>query len=286
MDDNQNGTPDADAPVNVETSAVETEVEKTTDEANTETEGTEAEATSAKAEGEEGDSDDNDEGERPQRKREPGSQRLKREVERLRAEVESFRSRPVLDDGAAIAQGVAQELGEPPKEADFNGDYLAYERALTAYESASLIVKRDVKRQLEAQKSRQTEARNEAFEDHLDRVAEAKRAIPDYEKVLKAAGQVETRQHVEELIIESDKSHLLLYHLAQNPGKVAQLNEMSPVAAARELGRIESRLSLPKPNNVTKAPAPARGISGAAAPSLSADAAIDAYVAKLGRRTA
>lgn len=281
MDDNQNGTPEAEAPVNVETSAAETESEKPSNEANTETEGenAEAEAKDAKAEGDENDNQDEDESDRGQRKRVPGSQRLKRELERLRAENESLRSRPVEDDGAAIKRAVVAEIGEPPKEADFNGDYLAYERELTAYRSAEILAQRDVKRQLESQKSLQTQAQQEAFEDHLERVGEARKAIPDYDAVLKSAGQIETRDHVERLIVESDKSHLLLYHLAKNPGKVAQLNGMSEVAAARELGRIEARLSLPKPNAATKAPAPARPVSGAAAVS-SQEASLDAWINK------
>ena len=281
MADNQNGTPEAEAPVNVETSAAETEVKTTTDEANTETEGenAEAEAKGAKAEGDESDNQDEDEGDRGQRKRVPGSQRLKRELERLRAENESLRSRPVEDDGAALNRAIVKEIGEPPKEADYNGDYIAYERALTAYESAKIIVSRDVKRQMESAKSRQTQAQQEAFEDHLERVSEARKAIPDFDTVLKSAANVETADHVQHLIIESDKSHLLIYHLAQNPGKVAQLNEMSPVSAARELGRIEARLSLAKPNTATKAPSPARPLSGAAAVS-SAEAGLDAWLSK------
>src|SRR5207237_326279 len=77
---------------------------------------------------------------------------------------------------------------DPPKEDDFKGDFLAYERAQTAYETEKRIVTREVKRAQAQQAARVQEASREADDDHLDRVEDLAKSIPNArEKLAKAA---------------------------------------------------------------------------------------------------
>jgi hypothetical protein len=83
--------------------------------------------------------------------------------------------------------------------------------------------------------------------------------------------------------LASKKSDRLSYVLGKNQAKLAQLNRMSSEEAAREIGRLEGRLSLP-PATKTKTQArkpitPLRG-SGAAPPS--GLAAVNAWAKKQG----
>lgn len=66
-----------------------------------------------------------------------------------------------------------------------------------------------------------------------------------------------------EVIMDSDKGPDLLYYLGQNPAEAARIASLSPVHAARELGLVEARLSLPKAKTVSSAPPPIEPISGA-----------------------
>lgn len=65
-----------------------------------------------------------------------------------------------------------------------------------------------------------------------------------------------------EAILESEKGPALAYHLATNPDLAERLAGLGPVQAARELGRIESELSLPRPKRVSGAPDPVRSVVG------------------------
>lgn len=222
---------------------------------------------------------EDDEEEKP-KKRRSGVDRLKRERDALRAENEMLRSRaPKADDSASIEAAVRNEIGEPPKEDDFKGDFFAYERALTAYETEKRIVTREVKGRAN-QAASQTNARvQDLIEDFNERSAEAAAKIPDFVEVV---GKATDATHpvsdtVKALILESEKGPLLQYHFAKNASDLRRINALPPMAAAREIGRLEARLSLAKPSTATKAPPPVSAPKGGASPS-SQEARMEAYL--------
>ncbi|CAN7662850.1 hypothetical protein LJR009_006048 [Bosea sp. LjRoot9] len=214
------------------------------------------------------------------KKRRSGVERLKRERDALRNEVELLRSRtPVVDDGAAIDGLVRREIGDPPSEDDFRGDWFAYERALTAYEAERRIVTREVKALASQVASHSAERMSDLVEDFNDRVSDAAKVIPDF---LDVVGKTNDRTHpvspvVGQLILESEKGALLQYHFARNPADLRRLNGLSPLGAAREMGKIEARLSLAKPTTATRAPPPVTAPKGGASPS-SQEARMEAYL--------
>ena len=191
-------------------------------------------------------------GEAPRRK--PGSARLKERVRALERENEDLcRNRqaqraPADDDGDLVE----------PKERDFPGDYLAYDRALRAYQTTKAI--RDENRRVAAR-----QAERAAHFEHRERVAgynvrleTVKDRIPDFDRVMREAGRMDIRNDVRDLILDSPKGPLLAYHLARNPDKVADLNRMSAAQAAKEIGGLEARIRGPNPKTVTSAKAPPR----------------------------
>jgi hypothetical protein len=256
-----------------------TEEAKAEPTANAETTDTENEGSEDKPEGEDKEHEDEDEGEQPKPKKPSGSERLKRRISALEAQLaQQDRRPPAAGDEKALASAVEAEIGAPPKESEFP-DWFAYERALTAYETEKRIVSRELKGRA-AQAEQATRARvAELVEDHNDRLEELERRLPGSRAKLAAVDGVPVARHVEHLILESEKSAHLALHFAEHPEKLAALNRLPPVAAARELGRLESRLSLPKPRTETKAPAPIRSPKGGAAPS-SPDADLQAWLTK------
>lgn len=232
------------------------------------------------ADGEQPEGAGEDEEEEKPKKRRSGVDRLKRERDALRAENEMLRSRaPKADDSASIEAAVRNEIGEPPKEADFNGDFFAYERALTAYETEKRIVTREVKGRAN-QAASQTNARvQDLIEDFNERSAEAAAKIPDFVDVVSKATDAThpVSDTVKALILESEKGPLLQYHFAKNASDLRRINALPPMAAAREIGRLEARLSLAKPSTATKAPPPVSAPKGGASPS-SQEARMEAYL--------
>jgi hypothetical protein len=178
---------------------------------------------------------------------------------------------------APWSAAVEAEIGAPPKEADYS-DFLAYERALTAYETEKRIVTRELKKEAGKAEHVDRTRHAEMVEDHADRLDDLEKRLPGSKAKIGAA-TAPVAPHVAGLLLESDKSAHLQLHLVERPEKLAELNRLPPVQAAREIGRLEARLSLPKPRTETKAPPPVRSPKGGAAPS-SPDAELTAWLTK------
>lgn len=200
---------------------------------------------------EEADEQDGDKGEAedaapPRRK--SGAARAKERIQALQREIEDLRRGQVRAAPAAEDDDLKE-----PKEADFPNDYLAYDRAMRAYETKKAIrdeKKRDAAADAKAREETDHRTRQAGFTVRLEAV---KDRIPDYDKVMAQAGRMEIRSDVRDLILDSSKGPLLAYHLAKNPDRVAELNRMSPTSAAKEIGSLEARLRGPQPKTVTKA---------------------------------
>ena len=50
--------------------------------------------------------------------------------------------------------------------------------------------------------------------------------------------------------------------MASNPAEAVRINQLSPVLAAKELGRVEARLEAQQPKKVSDAPPPQTDLSG------------------------
>lgn len=217
--------------------------------------------------------------ERP--KKRSGIQRMQDQIGRLKDELASLRSAAPAA-GEDRAASIEKEIGPAPKEEDFK-DWAEFDRAQRRYDVKLAVAEQrfddraaDTSRRQAADQAADREAAVEAFQERLD---ETRGKIPDFDKVLGEAKGREVKPHVTELVIESEKGGLLAYYLAKNPDVLSKLNGMSERDATKEVGRLEARLTLAKPKTATSAPAPAKQVSGAAAPS-SPDAEIDAWLAK------
>ena len=140
------------------------------------------------------------------------------------------------------------------------------ERALTAYELDKRQVRRDVQRQVHSQETARQAQLREAAEAHQERIENFREQTPDFDATMKAAADLKTSPVVEDLILESEHSAHLVYFLAKNPQTLDDLNNMSERQAARVIGSIESRLSMPQQRTQTRAPAPFRPLTGGSAP--------------------
>jgi len=154
-----------------------------------------------------------------------------------------------------------------PKEADYNGDWTKYQADYAAWKAASIIEGKLLEREERDTSRRLQDQQREATDEFLERVEEVKTSIPDYDKAFEAfaAQGGKFAQHVIEEIRDSEKGPMLAYQLAKNPALAAELNAMSPRDCAREMGRLEAKVSLPQPKRQTQAPAPLRTVTGGAA---------------------
>jgi len=210
--------------------------------------------------------EDDDDGESPAPKKRSGTARLKARLAAAQAEIEALRRvAPKQDDAAALQSQLEQEIGPAPKEADF-ADFLEYQEAKYAYSAAKLVVSRDLKQQAEKAKQFQELAEQEVVEAFRERAETTRKNIKDFDEVTNSATLSPQHPDVVGLILSSNKGPEIAYHLSKNPKIVQRLNEMSPVNAAREIGKLEASLSSATPKTVSKAPSPVEPLRGGIAP--------------------
>lgn len=132
-----------------------------------------------------------------------------------------------------------------------------YVRALARYEA---------KQELQAEKeaARKAAIKNESqtkLEKHTERVNSFKASHDDFDDVLENVGNIPLSITVRESIVDSENGPELMYELAKNPKELQRICSLTPINAAREIGKIEARFSKTSESSsvekkTSKAPAP------------------------------
>jgi hypothetical protein len=214
-------------------------------------------------------------------------QRYREQANRLKAENEALRNRggSVPNDQAqlqrALEYAVLQKIGDPPQQKDFGDDYVAFANAKLAYEIDARQVSREVRRDFSTTITQEQERVASQVAEHKERVQRLRGRVKDFDEVMSRA-TLPVSPHVERLLLASKKSDRLTYVLGKNQAKLAQLNRMSSEEAAREIGRLEGRLSLPSATRTkTQARKPITPLKGSGAAPPSDTAAVNSYIKKL-----
>lgn len=188
-------------------------------------------------------------------------ERRKAEMERLRQEAEEAkRERDHLAQRRAKIEQAAQ-ASQPPKESDFQdyNDFLMASGAYHAQKAWDDRQVREVDEQITAHDERlkQTEQQRqqELAQGWAAQVADAKSQYADFDSVAMDPTLPVSRD-MGMMIAESDRGADVLYYLGTNRQEAATIAKMPPIQAARALGAIEARLSLPRPKTTTETPDP------------------------------
>lgn len=177
---------------------------------------------------------------------------------------------------AMQAQPSAQAAPEKPTPDKFD-DYGDYVEALTDWKTEQAVAKR-----FEQDSTRKVvETRAQTFQE---RQSEYRRTVPDYDSVV-STSTAPISSHVGEVLLDSKHGPALSYHFAKNPDVLMQLNHMSPLQAASEIGRLESTLPstpVPPAKKFSNAPVPAGtlGTQGRTTTPPLATASMDEYMAQ------
>lgn len=197
------------------------------------------------------------------------AEKSRSQVRREQRKAAEARARQQLSDLAARAADLEKQLTttkavygveKPPQESDFT-DYAEYVAAKAVYAAERTVAKRaeagiqaqaeETKKQVEEVSKRERDERMAAY---WEQVAEAKAVYPDYDTVVH--NDLPVSVVMGDAILGSDAPTLIMYHLGKNPDEARRISNLSPLDAAREIGRIEARLTAPKARTETSAPAP------------------------------
>lgn len=187
------------------------------------------------------------------------------------AEIEHWKSMALKGAGESKAETKVEE----PKQVDTAGKpnpdsfetHAEYVEALTDWK----IETRDKAAKEQAAKVRLETEQSNLMKAHSSRVKDFATKTEDFQDVLESVDDVPVSPTIRELLITSENGPELMYELAKNRAEYERINKLPPLAAARELGKIESKLSAkeePKQETkkITKAPQPINPVGGKGGP--------------------
>jgi hypothetical protein len=150
---------------------------------------------------------------------------------------------------ARNAEQVARErvLANEPKREEFRDD-----EAFSQAHIEHLAEKKAAEKLAERERAQQQERTTEAF---LEKAEKAQERYPDFQMVV-GNPSLAINDGMLEFIADSEHGPDVAYHLGKNLMKAAQIAQMSPIKAARELSRIESEIASKPKANPSKAPEP------------------------------
>lgn len=184
--------------------------------------------------------------------------RHQKELSDARSQADAYRQ--LLDSRASDkpAGDAPQGGGEPKRDA-----YETYEDFIEARAEwrAERATERKLAEAREAAAKRQEVDRIQTLERQFsERESAAREKYDDYDDVVRSVRGLP--KHVVEYIGEAEAGPDVLYALASDPQVLEKVMSLSPVAAMRELARIEvDAQAKSTPKAVSKAPAPVRTIS-------------------------
>lgn len=162
-----------------------------------------------------------------------------------------------------MAKPAPEVMKKPDPQAFYNekGEFKAFEyaEALAKWSSDQSIA--EFKKQQETEKAEALRA--QAEEAAKARVAETIKKHPDYQSVLEKA-DVKTHNAVLQYLTTSEHIGEVSYYLAQHPEFVSRINQLNPLKAIAEIGKLE--LAFEKPVATPDVLQPTPKASGAPAP--------------------
>lgn len=172
------------------------------------------------------------------------------------AEVDALVQKRLLKEERRVHRRIEQQLREqqqsaalqqePQREA-FRDDQ-AYLQAQVEH----LAEVRAAQKLAEREKAAEAEKRSESF---IEKAEKASERYPDFQTVV-SNPSLHINDAMAEFISESDMGADVAYHLGKNPMKAAQIAQMTPIKAARELLSIESELAARPKAKPSQAPEP------------------------------
>jgi hypothetical protein len=184
-------------------------------------------------------------------------QKFSKQLSTMKQENEYLRS--LLEKGKDQSGPAHQEKIETkstegkPQEADFE-THADYFQAMTEW----TIDQREQKKESQAKETQAKTAYQSQVDSFKAKSMELAKKSEEYVEAVEDVSDIPMSIAIEELLLESQNPELL-FEIAKDRELYEKLNKLSPLAAAKEIGKIELKLSTPsKEEKVikTKAPAP------------------------------
>jgi hypothetical protein len=182
-------------------------------------------------------------------------------------------------EAAKVPDGVQQRINEitrKRREAERRADnaerklkeFQSRDTSQMSFEDESAHRTLDLMRREQIDTDREA-AQELAAEAYQARVEIAVQDYPDYHAVT-SNPSLQITPAMAEVIYDSDLGPALAYHLGKNPAEAAKIAQLNPASQAAALGRLEARISAPKPTP-KPSPKPVNPVGGKSTASAAKD---------------
>jgi hypothetical protein len=179
-----------------------------------------------------------------------------------RKALESAGGQDKASEKVEAKQSSQSSEGEPNPD-DFES-HTAYVKALAVW-----TYKQEQKEeQAKSEKARLVQEQEKIVKTYLDRVESFKKEHKDFEDVVADVDDIQVSPSLRSELLASENGPELVYELAKNRAEYERINSLPPLALARELGKLEAKLTAraseakkQEPNKLTKAPKPIDPVS-------------------------
>jgi hypothetical protein len=184
--------------------------------------------------------------------------RMEREEAVRRADEAEKRAARILDAGKAVRPPVASDFTDPT---EFIAAKAVWQNTRTLAERDAGFVAEEA--QAERGKAQAIEQQERAIvaQAWQAQLASARQRYADFDAVA-LADEVPIFPHVADILVSSEMGADVAYHLGRNRALALEIAHMTPIEAARAIGRLERDLSRPQPKTQTSAPQPINPVRG------------------------
>jgi hypothetical protein len=155
-------------------------------------------------------------------------QELEREMDELRRQAQPPQPKQEPAEGA-------------PDPAKFD-DYGEYMRAVSRWEAKQVLDEERRNYAQAQQQRRHQDAQTQFQRATADRVAAGQAKYQDFDSVINDGLAPFLTPHLHAALVDSDMGHDVAYYLGKHPVDAERIANLHPVAAAREIGRLEAKL--------------------------------------------
>lgn len=174
------------------------------------------------------------------KEREKAERKSQREIQALRAEFEALKAPPV------------KEVPQGKPTLDQFESYDDFTEALTDWK----IEQREASREQKAKEEANNKQRSDIQKSFADKADKFRAETPDYDDVISDIADVELSEATAMSVLESDLAAQLTYYFGKNPDELERINNLSPFATAREIGKLEAKLSSEPKKQIKQSDAP------------------------------
>lgn len=182
------------------------------------------------------------------------AQLLEQRLLRMESQLEQ-RQNPKPEKSENAFEGTTENGKPHPDQFD---EYDEYIDALTDWKMDMRLAKKDQ----ESQEAKQKSEFEKRMSTHMERVKEFAQTVNDWDEVMEEVADLNYSLAFQDIITSSENGPELMYEICKDVEEFERINSLSPMQMAREIGRLESKITKdddsPKQKKkvTTKAPPP------------------------------